>query len=130
MNDTALATGPVDVDYRNLEAPLYRWPATPKSKLTISGAEASLPEHIAEFQQTLRDFAINVVRPIGIELPNFVELQIVDTEPAVRGDTVSGATKPATLATGFVLNVPLFLSSEEWIVVDTRTGEYVERVKK
>lgn len=69
-------------------------------------------------------------RAIGIELPNFVELQIVETEPAVRGDTVSGATKPARLSTGHVTNVPLFVTSDEWVVVDTRTGDYVERVKK
>ena len=69
-------------------------------------------------------------RPIGLSLPNFVELQISETEPAVKGDTVSGATKPAKLSTGHVLNVPLFLNTEERIVVDTRTGEYVERVKK
>ncbi len=69
-------------------------------------------------------------RPIGIELPNFVELDIAETEPAVKGDTVSGATKPATLSTGYVLNVPLFISSDDKLVVDTRTGEYVERVKK
>ena len=68
--------------------------------------------------------------PIAITLPNFVELEITETEPAVRGDTVSGATKPATLSTGYVVNVPLFISSGESIVVDTRTGEYVERVKK
>ena len=69
-------------------------------------------------------------RPIGIELPNFVQLPIVETEPAVKGDTVSGATKPATLSTGYVLNIPLFVSTEDLVVVDTRTGEYVERVKK
>ena len=69
-------------------------------------------------------------RPIGIELPNFVELDIVETEPAVKGDTVSGATKPATLSTGFVVNIPLFVSADDRIVVDTRTGEYTERVKK
>lgn len=68
--------------------------------------------------------------PISITLPNFVELEITDTEPAVRGDTVSGATKPAALSTGHTVNVPLFISSGESIVVDTRTGEYVERVKK
>ncbi len=67
---------------------------------------------------------------IGISLPNFVNLQIVTTEPATKGDTVSGATKPATLSTGFTLNVPLFVNTDEWIVVDTRTGTYVERVKK
>ncbi len=69
-------------------------------------------------------------RPIGIELPNFVEIDIVETEPAVKGDTVSGATKPAELSTGHILNVPLFVSSDDKIVVDTRTGEYVERVKQ
>jgi len=69
-------------------------------------------------------------RPIEIVLPNFVELEIVSTEPAVKGDTVTGATKPAELSTGHTVNVPLFLESGEWIVVDTRTGEYVERVKK
>ncbi len=69
-------------------------------------------------------------RAIGIELPNFVELQIIETEPAVKGDTVSGATKPAKLSTGYTTNVPLFVNSDEWILVDTRTGGYVERVKK
>jgi len=68
--------------------------------------------------------------PIAITLPNFVELEIVDTEPAVQGNTVTGATKPATLSTGYTVNVPLFISGGESIVVDTRTGEYVERVKK
>lgn len=69
-------------------------------------------------------------QPIGIDLPNFVELEIVETEPAVKGDTVTGATKPAKLTTGYSVNVPLFVNSGEWIVVDTRTGQYVERVKK
>jgi len=68
--------------------------------------------------------------PINIDLPNFVELQIIETEPAVKGDTVSGATKPAELSTGLVLNVPLFVNPEEWILVDTRNSAYVERVKK
>ena len=68
--------------------------------------------------------------PIAINIPNFVELQIVNTEPAVKGDTVSGATKPAELSTGYKLNVPLFVGSDEWIVIDTRSGQYVERVKK
>lgn len=69
-------------------------------------------------------------RPIGITLPNFVELQIVDTEPAIKGDTVSGATKMAELSTGHRLSVPLFLNPDDWILIDTRTGEYVERVRR
>jgi elongation factor P len=69
-------------------------------------------------------------RPISVEVQNFVNLQIVETEPATKGDTVSGATKPAKLSTGHTVNVPLFVNNEEWIVIDTRNGSYVERVKK
>jgi elongation factor P len=69
-------------------------------------------------------------RPVGITLPNFVELEVTFAEPGIRGDTASGATKPATLSTGAVINVPLFVEKGEWLRIDTRTGEYVERVKK
>jgi elongation factor P len=65
--------------------------------------------------------------PIGIDLPIFITLQIVDTEPGLRGDTVSGATKSATLESGAVVQVPLFLDVGERIKVDTRTGMYIER---
>lgn len=66
--------------------------------------------------------------PLAVELPTFVELQIVETDPGLRGDTVSGGTKPAKLETGAVVNVPLFVKNETTIKVDTRTGKYVERV--
>jgi elongation factor P len=69
-------------------------------------------------------------KPIGVTLPNFVELEVTHTEPGVKGDTASGATKPATLSTGGVVNVPLFIEQGEWLRIDTRTCEYVERVKK
>lgn len=67
--------------------------------------------------------------PLSIETPNFVTLKIVQTDPGVRGDTVSGGSKPATLETGAVVRVPLFLNEGESIKVDTRKGEYVSRVK-
>ncbi len=67
-------------------------------------------------------------KPIGVELPNTVELRVVETEPGVRGDTVSGGSKPAKLETGAVVQVPLFINEGDVIKVDTRTGEYVERV--
>ncbi len=67
--------------------------------------------------------------PIGVELPNSVDLRIVDTAPGFRGDTVSGGTKPATLETGTVVQVPLFVMAGEVIRVDTRTGTYLERVR-
>jgi elongation factor P len=66
--------------------------------------------------------------PINIELPAFVEAVITQCEPGVKGDTASGATKPATLETGAVVQVPLFIREGERIRVDTRTGQYVERV--
>jgi len=68
-------------------------------------------------------------QPISVTPPNFVVLKVVETEPGVRGDTASGATKPATLETGAVVKVPLFIDQEELIRVDTRTGEYVARAK-
>jgi elongation factor P len=64
----------------------------------------------------------------GIEPPTFVELEIIETEPGFKGDTATGATKPATVETGAQINVPLFLSVGERIKIDTRTGEYLGRV--
>ncbi len=63
-----------------------------------------------------------------VELPTFVELEITQTDPGVKGDTVSGGTKPAKLETGAVVQVPLFLSEGDVVKVDTRTGQYVSRV--
>lgn len=67
--------------------------------------------------------------PLSVTPPNFVELPITETDPGLRGDTAQGGTKPATLSTGAVVKVPLFLNEGEVIRVDTRTGEYVSRVK-
>jgi len=65
--------------------------------------------------------------PIGIDLPIFIVLTIAETEPGIRGDTVSGATKPAKLESGALVQVPLFLNEGDRIKVDTRTGTYIER---
>ena len=66
--------------------------------------------------------------PIDIELPPAVNLSVADTDPGLKGDTASGATKPATLETGLVVNVPLFVNIGDVLKVDTRTGDYIERV--
>ena len=66
--------------------------------------------------------------PITVELPNFIELQIVKTDPGIRGDTASGGSKPATLETSAVIQVPLFLNEGDVVKVDTRSGEYLGRV--
>ena len=68
--------------------------------------------------------------PINIEVPMFVELVIAKTDPGVRGDTASGGSKPATLETGAVVKVPLYMNEGDVIKVDTRTGTFIERVKK
>ena len=66
---------------------------------------------------------------IGISPPLFVELEVTQSEPGIKGNTATGTTKPATLETGFSVNVPLFINIGDQIKIDTRTGEYVERVK-
>ena len=67
-------------------------------------------------------------RAISVDLPNAVELRVKKCDPGVRGDTVSGAMKPATLETGYTLNVPLFINEGDVLKIDTRTGQYLTRV--
>src|SRR5581483_553260 len=91
------------------------------------------PEEVGEARQYLKENTeVEVLyidgAPAAVELPNFVELTIVKTEPGVRGDTAQGGSKPATLETGAVVQVPLFLSQGDVVKVDTRTGEYLGRV--
>jgi elongation factor P len=91
-------------------------------------------DQIGEGKNFLKDNTVCSVlmfqgRPIGITLPNFVELKITEAEPWAKGDTAAGSTKPATLETGYVVQVPPFVNQGEVIRIDTRTGQYVERVK-
>jgi elongation factor P len=71
-------------------------------------------------------FVING-EPAGVDVPNFVELEVVKTDPGLRGDTASGGSKPATLETGAVVQVPLFIDQGEVLRIDTRSGAYIER---
>jgi elongation factor P len=66
-------------------------------------------------------------KPINIDLPNHVVLEVIECDPAVRGDTVQGATKPAKLQTGYTTQVPLFINEGDKLKIDTRTGDYSER---
>lgn len=68
--------------------------------------------------------------PIAVEPPVFVTLKVVETDPGIRGDTATGGSKPATLETGAVIRVPLFINRDDLLKVDTRTGEYVSRAKE
>jgi len=64
---------------------------------------------------------------LGVELPNTVVLEVIETEPGIKGDTASGGTKPATLETGLVVQVPFFVNTGDMLRIDTRSGEYIER---
>ncbi|MBC77388.1 MAG: elongation factor P [Halobacteriovoraceae bacterium] len=91
-------------------------------------------DHVGDAKYYLQD-GIKVAilyfneRPISIDLPNFVELVVKETDPGLKGDTAQGGTKKAIMDTGLQVSVPLFIEEGEKLKIDTRTGEYVERVK-
>jgi len=94
-------------------------------------------EHVAvmDAEKWLKDQDICTVTlwngvPLSVAPPNFVTLTITETDPGLRGDTATGGTKPAKMETGAVVKVPLFVQEGEVIKIDTRTGEYVSRVKE
>ena len=75
------------------------------------------------------DLLFDGIEILDVRLPAHVELSVTDTEPGVKGNTATGATKPATVETGYSLQVPLFIDTNDQLKIDTRTGEYIERVK-
>ncbi len=93
-------------------------------------------EQLEEVEKLLKEQEVYTVlyfgeKAIGVTAPMFMELKVQETPPGVRGDTAQGAaTKPATLETGLVIQVPLFVNEGELLKIDTRTGTYIERVKK
>lgn len=95
----------------------------------ISLPAASIEREIQFLKENMN---VNIIiaegETLGVELPNTVELEVVETDPGLRGDTVSGGSKPATLETGFVVQVPLFINAGDKVVIDTRKEAYVSRV--
>lgn len=94
-----------------------------------------LTEHVGEaadyLQEGIKLFVLYYKgTPISIELPNFVELAVKETDPGLKGDTAQGGLKKAIMETGLQVNVPLFIKEGEILKIDTRNGEYVERVNK
>ncbi len=94
----------------------------PISEDLLTDQKAYLKENI------ICDVLVHEGGVLGVELPNFIEAEIVETDPGFRGDTATGGTKPATIETGAVVQVPLFVNKGEVIRVDTRTNQYLERV--
>ena len=90
-------------------------------------------EQLGDATELLKDNTVCTVllhnsQPIGVTLPNFVNLEVTNTEPWAKGDTATGSTKPATLETGIEVQVPPFIDQGQMVKIDTRTREYVERV--
>jgi elongation factor P len=99
--------------------------------------QISVPEHIINAPQFLKDGLMCMVQfnaedevPITCELPSHIEAEIVYTEPGIKGDTATNTMKPATIDLGVEIRVPLFVDTGDRVKVDTRTGEYTERLKK
>jgi elongation factor P len=91
------------------------------------------PEQMGESKNFIKDNTTTQIlffngKAIGVTLPNAMDLRVTKCDPGIRGDTVSGATKPAELETGYVVNVPLFINEGDTLRIDTRTGEYLTRV--
>ncbi|MGI6491776.1 MAG: elongation factor P [Pelotomaculum sp.] len=91
------------------------------------------PEQLGEAVKYLKENMIIQVltfqgKSIGVEIPNFVELEVVETAPGIKGDTASGGSKPATLETGVIVQVPFFVNVGDILQIDTRTGNYIKRV--
>lgn len=110
----------VDEDYTFMDTTSYEQITVPRQ--TIGNGAQYLKENMNCFVLSYDG------RVIGVEVPNFVDLKVVETEPGFRGDTATGGSKPAKLETGAVVKVPLFVNVGDVIKVDTRTGQYIERV--
>jgi elongation factor P len=101
---------------------------------TTSYDQVSIPETTIGESKDFMPENINVEvlffdnRAVGVTLPNFIEQKIVETEPGFRGDTSTNTTKPAKISTGATIQVPLFIAEGDVVKIDTRTGEYLERV--
>ena len=130
--DSVEAADVLDTDMQYLYADGEQWHFMEPNSYEQYAADAAA---VGDSSKWLKEQEVCVVTlwngaPINITPPNFVVLTITDTDPGVRGDTASGATKPATVETGAVVKVPLFVDRGELIKIDTRTGDYVSRVKE
>jgi elongation factor P len=120
----------VDMEYLYADSDSYCFMNT-----TTYEQEFMNAEQVGDAKDLLKENTVCEVllfdgRPIGLTLPNFVEFKVVQADPWVKGDTASGDSKPATIETGATIQVPPFIEEGEAIRIDTRTGQYVERVKK
>jgi elongation factor P len=130
--DTFEAADVVDTDMQYLYKDGSGWhfmdPATYEQYMVGEAAMGEAQKWLKE--QDVCSLTLYNGQPISVTPPNFVNLKVTDTDPGLRGDTSSGGTKAATMETGAVIRVPLFINVGEVLKVDTRTGDYVSRAKE
>jgi len=119
-----------DMEYLYTDGEFYHFMATDGS----FEQHAATPEAVGDSKNWLKEqekYEVTLYNgsPISVTPPNFVELEVVETDPGLKGDTAQGGSKPATLTTGAVVRVPLFINIGEVLRIDTRSGEYVSRAK-
>ena len=100
------------------------------NQINIAAALIDNPGFLEEGATVEVLFDADTETPLTLDLPAHIELEIAYTEPGVKGDTANSSLKPATVSSGAEVRVPLFVNQGDWIKVDTRTGAYIERVKK
>ncbi len=120
----------IDMEYLYTDGELWHFMKTDGSYEQLAASAAA----IAESRDWLKEQEVYQVTlwnddPISVTPPNFLELDVVETDPGLKGDTAQGGNKPATLSTGAVVKVPLFIEVGDRLRVDTRSGEYVSRAK-
>ena len=119
-----------EMEYLYTDGEFWHFMRTDGSYEQVAAATAT----VGDAARWLRDQDVCMVtlwdgQPIAVVPPNFVELAVMETDPGIRGDTAQGGTKPATVSTGTVVKVPLFVEIGDVLKIDTRTCEYVNRVK-
>lgn len=120
----------VDMQYLYSDGEFWHFMVPETYEQHAADASAVADSHLWLKAQDTCEVTLYDGSPIGITPPNFVELEIADTDPGLKGDTAQGGSKPATLETGAIVKVPLFLEIGETVRVDTRSGEYMSRAKK
>lgn len=120
----------IDMEYLYTDGEFWHFMKTDGSYEQVAAAEAA----VAEAKDWLKEQEVYQVTlwnddPISVTPPNFLDLEVVETDPGLKGDTAQGGSKPATLSTGAVVKVPLFIETGEVLRVDTRSREYVSRAK-
>ena len=127
VNDVRLGRRPITYSY--LDGDLYHFMDAQTFEMIPLSADVIGEEQLRYLKENMEcEGLVHGEQVIAVELPYFVELEVVETDPGVRGDTASGATKPAKLETGAVVQVPLFIEEGDVLKVDRREDKYLTRV--